>query len=252
MALHDTSTYQVLGETATESLPDPALHSGRVNWIYNDTAAPQVWTAPGTPALNLTLAPGEAREVASNGVTWEQTPNTGATGPAGPTGPTGATGATGAVGPQGPIGVTGATGAVGATGAQGPIGLTGPTGATGATGIAGPTGATGAVGATGPAGPGLKSFRAIGTTDASGNVTFNLAAAAFVGVPVVELTLQAASSTSPVDYRVTALTATSCTVHVVQSLATTIALLGLSLLAAAAPLSGATIHIHAFDAGTQS
>lgn len=257
MSLHDVSTFMILGETATESLPDPALHGGRVSWLYNDTAGSQTWTAPGTPVLSLVIPPGEARQVVSDGVTWDIFPVTG------PVGATGATGATGAVGPQGPIGLTGATGvagptgatgAVGAVGPQGPIGLTGATGAVGATGVAGPTGptgATGAVGATGATGAGLKSFRATGVTDASGNVTFNLTAAAFAAAPVIALAFNGAASTSPVDYRVTAVSATSATVHVVQSAATVIALLGLTLLGAAVPLAGATIDLIAMPSGSQ-
>lgn len=79
-----------------------------------------------------------------------------------------------------------------------------------------------------------------------------MAAAAFAAAPVVTLAFQGAASASPVDFRITALSATSCTVNVRQSLATVVALIGLTILAASAPLAGATIHIHAIEAGVQA
>lgn len=92
-------------------------------------------------------------------------------------------------------------------------------------------------------------FSATGTTDASGNVTFNFGTA-FAATPVVSVAFQGAASQSPVDYRITAISTTSVTINVRQSLATVIALLGLTLLAASAPLSGANIHVIAVEAGT--
>lgn len=88
-------------------------------------------------------------------------------------------------------------------------------------------------------------------TDASGNAVFNMAPAAFPAAPVVVGQTQAAASTSPLDYRVTALTATSCTINVRSSPATAIALLGLTLLGASVPAPGVTVHLHAFPAGSQ-
>lgn len=247
MTLHDTTTYMVIGSTATESLPDPALHPGRIHWIYNDSGGSQTWSAPGTPALNLVLAATEAREVASDGVTWDISPTPGTTGPVGPAGPTGATGTAGATGAVGPAG---ATGGIGPTGATGGIGLTGATGAVGAAGVAGPTGPTGATGPTGPAGT-TKSFRGSAVSDASGNATFNLTAAAFAAAPIVALAFQGAAAVNPVDFRVTALTATSCTVNVRVSTGITVALLGLTLLGTSTPLAGATIDLIAMAAGSQ-
>lgn len=92
-------------------------------------------------------------------------------------------------------------------------------------------------------------FSATGVTNASGDVTFNFGTA-FAAAPVVSVAFQGAASQSPVDYRITALSTTSVTINVRQSLATVIALLGLTLLAASAPLNGATIHVVAVEAGT--
>lgn len=79
-----------------------------------------------------------------------------------------------------------------------------------------------------------------------------MAAAAFAAAPVVAVSFQGAAGNSPVDYRVTALTAASCTVNVRQSAATVIALLGLTLLGASLPLAGATIHLLANPPGSQA
>lgn len=96
---------------------------------------------------------------------------------------------------------------------------------------------------------GRRVFSARGTTNASGDVTFNFGTA-FAALPVVSVAFQGAASQSPVDYRITALSTTSVTINVRQSLATVIALLGLTLLAASAPLNGATIHVVAVEVGT--
>ena len=95
---------------------------------------------------------------------------------------------------------------------------------------------------------GRRVFSARGTTNASGDVTFNFGTA-FAALPVVSVAFQGAASQSPVDYRITALSTTSVTINVRQSLATVIALLGLTLLAASAPLNGATIHVTAVEVG---
>lgn len=92
-------------------------------------------------------------------------------------------------------------------------------------------------------------FAGTGVTDASGNVTFAFPAGLFAASPVVDVAFQGAASASPVDFRITALSATSCTIHVRQSLATVVALIGLTILAASLPLSGATIHLIATPAG---
>lgn len=92
-------------------------------------------------------------------------------------------------------------------------------------------------------------FAATGVTNAAGDVTFAFPVGLFSVAPVIDLAFQGAANASPVDYRITALSATSCTVNVRQSLATVIALLGLTLLAASLPLSGATIHLIATSPG---
>lgn len=131
----------------------------------------------------------------------------------------------------------------------------GPKGDGGEQGDVGATGATGAdsivPGPMGPAGPGLKTFRASGVTDASGNVTFNLTAAGFPAAPMIAHAV-ATSATGAIDVRITALTATSCTVNVRQSSGIAVALLGLTLLGLPAPLAGATVWIVAAPAGWQS
>jgi len=95
----------------------------------------------------------------------------------------------------------------------------------------------------------LKSHRLTAVTDAAGNATFNLTAAAFAGVPVVAAVIAAAGSNQPIDYRVTALTTTSCTINVRQS--PVLIVLSLSVLGVAAPLAGVTVHLIAHDAGVQ-
>lgn len=143
-------------------------------------------------------------------------------------------------------------GATGATGPTGPTGATGATGAPGATGATGPAGPTGATGPQGTPGPLLKSYRNTGTTDASGNVTFDMSGAAFAAAPIVSLAYQGVASANPVDYRITSLSATSCTVQARQASGIVVALLGLTLLGVSAPISGATIHITALPVGTQA
>lgn len=93
-------------------------------------------------------------------------------------------------------------------------------------------------------------FAGTGVTDAAGNVTFAFPAGLFAAAPVVDVAFQGAASASPVDYRITALSATSCTVNVRQSLATVVALIGLTILAASVNLAGATIHLIATPAGS--
>lgn len=78
-----------------------------------------------------------------------------------------------------------------------------------------------------------------------------MAAAAFAAAPVVAVSWAGAASSNPVDYRVTALTAASCTVNIRQSTGIAIALLGLTLLGVSAPLAGATVHLIAMPPGSQ-
>lgn len=94
-----------------------------------------------------------------------------------------------------------------------------------------------------------RTFTATAVSDAAGNATFAFPAGLFTAPPVVSVAFQGAASASPVDYRVTALTAAGATINVRQSLATVVALIGLTILAASAPLAGATIHLIAVAAG---
>lgn len=92
------------------------------------------------------------------------------------------------------------------------------------------------------------SFSGTAVTDAGGNAVFSFPAGHFAASPVVEASVQAAAGANPVDYRVTALTATSATVHVRQS--PTLVVLSLSVLGVSAPLSGVTVHLTATATGT--
>lgn len=99
-------------------------------------------------------------------------------------------------------------------------------------------------------GPARKIFSGTAVTDGAGNAVFNLTAAGFLAAPVAVGQTQAAASTSPLDYRITAISATSCTINVRSSPATVIALLGLTLLGASVPAAGVTVHLHAMDPGS--
>ena len=91
-------------------------------------------------------------------------------------------------------------------------------------------------------------FAGTAVTDASGNAVFSFAAGLFPLVPVVSADIQFAASNNPIDFRVTALTATSCTVNVRQS--PIVVVLSLSVVGASAPLAGCTVHLIAAPAGT--
>lgn len=82
-------------------------------------------------------------------------------------------------------------------------------------------------------------------SDASGNATFNLTAVTFGGPPVVALAVQTAV-TDVIEARVTALSATSCTVNVRRSAG--VVILGLTVLQQPTALVGATVHLMACDA----
>lgn len=96
----------------------------------------------------------------------------------------------------------------------------------------------------------LAFFAATGTTDGAGNVTFNLTPAGFTSPPVVTLAFQGAASANPVDFRIVTLTAVSLTVNCRVATGIFIGLLGLTLLGASTPLSGATIHAMCTPAGS--
>lgn len=161
-------------------------------------------------------------------------------GPAGETGPKGEVGATGSTGSPGPKGDTGAAGAAGAVGPQGPKGDAGATGATG------PKGDTGAQGPVGPAGPSKRIVTATLTTNASGVASLTYSPA-FAATPNVhcELTVPANNRQA---VRLTASTATGCTVLVEQRNAVLLSLLGIDILAAGVTLvSGASVRVTVFE-----
>lgn len=165
------------------------------------------------------------------------------TGPAGPMGPEGPEG------PQGPQGSTGATGPKGDTGDTGPVGPKGDkgdTGDTGPQGIQGTQGIQGIQGPQGPAGPSKRIVMMLGTTDASGNVSFTFTGGAFPATPHVDAMLVAANTRQ--FARITAVSATSCTINCFQQNATLLSLLGIDILTAGVTaISGAAVRIMATE-----
>lgn len=88
-------------------------------------------------------------------------------------------------------------------------------------------------------------FSGTAVSNASGDAVFTFTPA-FPSVPVVAQAVQTAT-TNVTEARVTALTTTSCTINVRQSPA--VVILGISVLQVPQPLSGATVHLHALEAG---
>ncbi|WP_030672471.1 hypothetical protein [Streptomyces sp. NRRL B-1347] len=88
-------------------------------------------------------------------------------------------------------------------------------------------------------------FAATAVSDASGNAAFTFSPA-FAAVPVVSVGL-ATTNTNATEARVTALSASSCTVNVRQSPG--VVLLGVSVLQVPQPLAGATVHLLAIEPG---
>lgn len=82
-------------------------------------------------------------------------------------------------------------------------------------------------------------------SDAAGNAVFTFTPA-FAAAPVVSVGL-ATGNNNVTEARVTALTAASCTVNVRQSPG--VVILGISVLQVPQPLSGATVHLLAIEAG---
>lgn len=88
--------------------------------------------------------------------------------------------------------------------------------------------------------PGLRpAFAGTAVSDGSGNAVFAFPPGLFPAAPDVALAIQAAGSNQPIDFRITALTATSCTVNVRQS--PVLVVLSLSVLGVSAPLAGVTV-----------
>lgn len=90
-------------------------------------------------------------------------------------------------------------------------------------------------------------FAGTAVTDASGNAVFTFPAGTFSAPPVVDTEIQFPASPNPIDHRITALTATSCTINCKQS--PTLIVLSLSVLGVAANISGVTVHLIATPAG---
>jgi hypothetical protein len=88
-------------------------------------------------------------------------------------------------------------------------------------------------------------FAAKGTSDGSGNVTFTFTPP-FPTVPVVSPAIET-TNTNVTEARITALSASSCTVNVRQSPG--VVVLGISVLQVPQPLNGATVHLTATEAG---
>lgn len=96
-----------------------------------------------------------------------------------------------------------------------------------------------------PQGSGRRVFSGTAVTNASGDATFTFSPA-FAATPIVTQAVQTAT-TNVTEARITALTTTSCTVNVRQSPA--VVILGISVLQVPQPLAGATVHLHAVEAG---
>lgn len=80
-------------------------------------------------------------------------------------------------------------------------------------------------------------------TNASGDAVFTFPAGMFAAAPKVVASLQLAAGNTVTDCRVTAVSATSCTVRASQTAGINVALLGLTLLGLPAPLVGVTVHL---------
>lgn len=92
-------------------------------------------------------------------------------------------------------------------------------------------------------------FAGTAVTDAAGNAVFAFPVGIFAAAPVVTATPQAAASNSPIDVRVTAITATSCTINVRQAAVINVALIGLSVLVGTTVAPGVTVHLIGTPAG---
>ncbi|MFF4385617.1 hypothetical protein ACFY0G_02305 [Streptomyces sp. NPDC001552] len=98
---------------------------------------------------------------------------------------------------------------------------------------------------------GMRAFSAAtAVTDGAGNAVFAFPAGLFAVAPIVTATPQAASSNSPIDVRVTAISATSCTINVRQAAVINVALIGLSVLVGTTVAAGITVHLIATPAGS--
>lgn len=92
---------------------------------------------------------------------------------------------------------------------------------------------------------GRRVFAGTGTTDGSGNTTVSFSPA-FTATPVVSTALQT-STTDVTDLRITALSTTSVTFQARRTPTTVV--LGITVLGTTVALVGATVHVHAVEAG---
>lgn len=90
-------------------------------------------------------------------------------------------------------------------------------------------------------------FAGSAVSDAAGNATFAFPAGLFASAPIAQAAIQAAASNQPIDYRITAISAAACTIHVRQS--PVLVVLSLSVLGVSAPLAGVTVHLFATPSG---
>lgn len=88
-------------------------------------------------------------------------------------------------------------------------------------------------------------FAAKGVSDGAGNAVFTFTPP-FATVPVVTVGLET-GNTNATEARVTALSASSCTVNIRQSPG--VVILGISVLQVPQALAGATVHLEAVEAG---
>jgi hypothetical protein len=86
--------------------------------------------------------------------------------------------------------------------------------------------------------PQRRQERATAVTDANGSAVFNWPAGAFPGPPVVALAIEAGAGFR--SARISANTATSTTVNVLQAAGVTV--LGIGVLASGTPAAGVTVH----------
>lgn len=135
----------------------------------------------------------------------------------------------------------------GVAGGTGPQGPQGPEGQQGPAGPQGPQGATGATGPAGPAGIDAKRIVALsGTTNASGDVSFTFSPA-FAVAPHIDATITPQTNVNH-KCRLTAVSATGCTIRVESQNQAFLSLLGIDVLSAAVTaVSGATVSITATE-----
>lgn len=94
--------------------------------------------------------------------------------------------------------------------------------------------------------PATPEWAGTGVTDASGNAVIAIPAGRFAAAPIVSMDIQRATG-NMLDFRATAITATSITVNVQQS--PVLSVVGIDVLGARIPAGGVTVHVLARAAG---